>query len=254
MGESEGRFEGKVALVTGAASGIGRATAVRLASEGARIAGADLDADGLAQTAALVKDAGSELRATVCDVTDRAQCFAAVADAARGFGRLDVLCNVAGIFVASHAHEMAGEDWDRVIAVNLNGPFYLCQAAIPHLLETKGNIVNVLSNAAFMGQAYCAAYCASKAGLMNLTKSLAMEYMKQGIRINAVAPSGTVTNLAANVRFPEDGDMDLMKPYLGMRGVSQPEEVAELIAYMASDAARSVHGNVWSADNGVTAG
>ena len=248
------RFEGKVACVTGAGSGIGEAIALRLAREGARIHGVDVNADELARVADAVREAGSELRAHTADVSQRDACFAAVADAVAHFGGLDVLCNVAGIFRSARAHEMAAEDWERVIAVNLHGAFYMSQAAIPHLIERRGNIVNLASNAGLMGQAYTAAYGASKAALINLTKSLAMEYMKDGIRVNALAPSGTVTKLALGVKFPDDPDPDLTGRYAGMRGVSQPEEVAEAVAYLASDAARSVHGAVWTLDNGVTAG
>jgi NAD(P)-dependent dehydrogenase (short-subunit alcohol dehydrogenase family) len=240
--------------VTGAASGIGEATALRLAREGARIHGVDADAEGLARVAAAVEAEQGELRPFVCDVSRREQCFAAIEDAVAHFGRLDVLCNIAGIFRSARAHEMAGEDWERVIAVNLSGTFYMCQAALPHLIAHRGNIVNMASNAGLMGQAYTAAYGASKAALVNLTKSLAMEYMKEPIRVNALAPSGTVTRLALGVTFPDDPDPDLTRRYAGMRGVSRPEEVAEAVAYLASDAAGSVHGAVWSMDNGVTAG
>ncbi len=248
------RFEGKVACVTGAGSGIGEAVALRLAREGARIHGVDVDGGELERVAEGVRAAGSELRAFTADVSDREACFAAVADAVSGFGGVDVLCNIAGIFRSARAHEMAAEDWERVLAVNLNGAFYMSQAAIPHLIERGGNIVNMASNAGLMGQAYTAAYGASKAALINLTKSLAMEYMKDGIRVNALAPSGTVTKLAIGVKFPDDPDPDLTARYSGMRGVSLPEEVAEAVAYLASDAASSVHGAVWTLDNGVTAG
>lgn len=251
---ADARFAGKIVCVTGAGSGIGEAVALRLAREGARIHGVDVAADELARVAEVVKAQGSELRPFVADVSQRDACFAAVGDAVAHFGGLDVLCNIAGIIRAARAHEMPAEDWERVIAVNLHGAFYMCQAAIPHLLERRGNIVNMASNAGLMGQAYTAAYGASKAALINLTKSLAMEYMKQPLRVNALAPSGTVTRLALGVKFPENPDPDLTARYGGMRGVSQPEEVAEAVAYLASDAARSVHGAVWTLDNGVTAG
>ena len=248
------RFEGKVALVTGAASGMGRATAVRLASEGARVYGTDVNADGLAETRGEVESAGGEMRSGVFDVGDRDACFASVGEALDAFGRLDVLCNIAGILRVAHAHEMPVADWNAVIATNLSGPFFMCQAAIPHLLETRGNIVGVASNAGLMGQAYTAAYCASKGGLVNLTRALAWEYMKRPIRINAVAPSGTETNLAADANFTEDMDRSLMDRYYGRRGMSQPEEIAAAIAYLASDEAKSVHGAIWTLDNGITAG
>jgi NAD(P)-dependent dehydrogenase (short-subunit alcohol dehydrogenase family) len=249
-----GRFEDKVSLITGAASGIGRAVCERFASEGARVFATDVDGDGLTQTEALVRDTGGIIQVGVFDITGRAQCFAAVQAAVDVFGRLDVLANVAGIVRFSHSHETSEEEWNLVHAVNVSGPFFLSQAAIPHLIESGGNIVNVASNAGLAGQAYTAAYCSSKGALVQLTRSLAMEYMKKEIRINAVAPGGTSTPLVENVRFPEAIDMSLVRRYTGMRGMSQPEEIAGAVAYVASEEARSVHGAILSIDNGMTAG
>jgi NAD(P)-dependent dehydrogenase (short-subunit alcohol dehydrogenase family) len=248
------RFEGKVALITGAGSGMGRATALRLAGEGARVFGVDVDAAGLAASAALAKDAGCELHTGLCDVSRREDCTASVEACVSAMGRLDVLANVAGILRVAHAHEMEQRDWDRVIAVNLSGPFFMIQAALPHLLRARGNVVNVASNAALMGQAYTAAYCASKAGLVSLTKSLAMEYVKQGIRINCVCPAGTRTPLTASAKFPADIDPQLLLRYAGFRGMVEPEEIAAVIAFVASDEAHAMHGAVVQADQGVTAG
>jgi meso-butanediol dehydrogenase / (S,S)-butanediol dehydrogenase / diacetyl reductase len=248
------RFDGKVALITGAASGMGRAVALRLVREGARVFGIDVAADGLAETARLAKDAGGELQTGIHDVGRREDCFAAVDACVAAFGRLDVLANVAGILRAAHAHEMPQRDWDQVIAVNLSGPFFMSQAALPHLLRRRGNIVNVASNAALMGQAYTAAYCASKAGLVSLTKSLAMEYVKQGIRINCVCPAGTKTPLTASAKFPDAIDPQLLMRYAGFRGMSEPDEIAAVIAFVASDEASAMHGSIVQADQGVTAG
>jgi NAD(P)-dependent dehydrogenase (short-subunit alcohol dehydrogenase family) len=248
------RFEDKVALITGAASGIGRAVCVRLASEGARVFAMDIDLDGLAGTETLVKDAGGSIQVGGFDVTERAQCFAAVQAAVDAFGKLDVLANVAGIVRFSHSHEMSEEEWNLVHAVNLSGPFFLCQAAIPHLIESGGNIVNIASTASLIGQAYTAAYCSSKGALVQLTRSLAMEYIKRGIRINAVAPGGTATALVGAVRIPDDMDGDLVKRYTGIRGMSDPDEIASAVAYVASEEARSVHGAILSIDGGMTAG
>ncbi len=214
----------------------------------------DIDHDGLAGTETLVKDAGGTIQVGGFDVTERAQCFAAVQATVDAFGRLDVLGNVAGIVRFSHSHEMSEEEWNLVHAVNLSGPFFMCQAAIPHLIESGGNIVNIASTASLIGQAYTAAYCSSKGGLTQLTRSLAMEYMKQGIRINAVAPGGTATALVDAVQIPDDMDGRLVKRYTGIRGMSEPEEIAGAVAYIASDEARSVHGAILSIDGGMTAG
>jgi NAD(P)-dependent dehydrogenase (short-subunit alcohol dehydrogenase family) len=249
-----GRFDGKAALITGAGSGIGRAVALRLAREGARVFGIDVDPAGLAETAKLAKDAGGELQTALRDVGRRDDCFAAVEACVAAFRRLDVLANIAGILRVAHTPEMAERDWDQVLAVNLSGPFFMSQAAIPHLLRSQGNIVNLASNAGLMGQAYTAAYCASKAGLVSLTKSLAMEYVKQAIRINCVCPAGTRTALTASAKFPPDIDPQLLARFAGMRGMSEPEEIAAVVAFVASDEASSMHGSIVQADQGVTAG
>jgi NAD(P)-dependent dehydrogenase (short-subunit alcohol dehydrogenase family) len=249
-----GRFDGKVALLTGAASGIGRATAIQLAREGAAVYGMDVNAQGLAETEALIKELGGRMTPGVHDVSRRDQCFAAVQSCAEAHGRLDVLANIAGIVRFAHVPEMSEEDWDLTLAVNVSGPFFMCQAAIPHLLESGGNIVNIGSNAGLMGQAYTVAYCASKAAIVNMTRALAMEFMNAGIRVNCVCPAGTQTNLTATVRLPDGMDGKLMQRYMGMRGMTSPEQIAEVVAFVASDAASAVHGAILEADQGVTAG
>lgn len=248
------RFENKVAFITGAASGIGRATCLRLASEGASVFAVDVDAEGLEGTAKAVLESGGTMETAACNVTSRQSCFDAIAACVAKFGKLDILANVAGIVRFSHATETTEADWNLVLAVNLSGPFFLSQAAIPHLIETKGNIVNIASNAGLMGQAYTAGYCASKAGLINMSKALAMEFLKTDIRINCVAPSGTATNLVSGVQFPENANMKLIQRYMGFRPMSQPEDIVNVVAFLASDEAVAVHGAVWEADNAVSAG
>ncbi len=248
------RFQNRVVFVTGAASGIGRSTCLRLGSESAQIYGADVDAAGLEETAGLVRQAGGTMEAATCNVTSRAACFDAIAACVAKFGKLDVLANVAGVVRFSHATETSEDEWNLMLAVNLSGPFFLSQAAIPHLIESKGNIVNIASNAGLMGQAYTVGYCASKAGLINMSKALAMEFVKSDIRINCIAPSGTATSLVANVQFPSNPDGALMDRYRGFRPMSQPEDIANVIAFLASDEAKAVHGAVWEADQAVSAG
>ena len=244
------RFDGRVALITGAASGIGQAAAVRLASEGAKVFGHDVNGAGLAETAA--RAPGMQTR--VGDVSDPAECRATVEACVAAFGRLDVLGNVAGIARGEYVTDVTVEGYRKMMGVNVDGPFFMAQAAIPHLLESGGVIVNIASNAGLMGQAYTVVYCMTKGAVVQLTRALAMELMKTPVRVNAIAPAGTNTNLVATYTMPSDIDFELMGRYMGMRGMNTAEEVANVFAFLASDEASSIHGAVLSADRGVTAG
>jgi NAD(P)-dependent dehydrogenase (short-subunit alcohol dehydrogenase family) len=247
-------MKGKSALVTGAAAGLGRATALRLARAGADICLVDVDAQGLDAAANEVRALGAKAIAVALDLGVADNCRSAVAAALQAFRRLDALCNVAAVFIPCHTTEMSAAAWDKTLAVNLSAPFHLIQAAIPHLLETHGAVVNVTSCAAHVGQAYTAAYCATKAGLSHMTKSLAMEYMHKSVRFNAVAPGGMMTALAAGFRNLQDADPALIKRYSPLRGMVEIEEVAEMVAFLASDAASGYHGACINIDNGITAG
>lgn len=247
-------MKGKAALVTGAASGLGRATAYALGRAGANVCAVDVNAAGLEETARELAALGARALVHATDLSVRDNCIAAVAAAVGESGRLDALCNVAGIIVMCNAHEMRAVDYERTVAVNLNAPFYLMQSAIPHLLETDGAVVNVTSSAAFVGEAYAAAYCATKAALTHMTKALAMEYVHKPIRFNAVAPGGMATNIGNTIKFPEGVDYSLIKRYTGLRGLIEVDDAAELIAFLASDAGRSYHGACINIDRGITAG
>lgn len=247
-------MSGKSALVTGAASGLGKMTAIVLARAGADIAIVDVNPAGLEETATEIRALGRKAVVHATDLGVADNCAAAVQAAVDAFGRLDALCNVAGLIMFANSHEMAAVDWAKTIAVNLSAPFHLSAAAIPHLLEAEGAIVNVASSAAFIGEAYAAAYCASKAGLLGMTKAMAMEYMRKPIRINAVAPGGMITNIAANLKMPEGVDYELIKRFSGMRGVVEVEDVAKMVAYLASPAAGGYHGSCVTIDRGITAG
>jgi NAD(P)-dependent dehydrogenase (short-subunit alcohol dehydrogenase family) len=241
-----------VAVVTGAGSGLGRATALRLAGEGAAVACLDIVEDGAEKTAAQVAEAGGTARPVRVDVADPASVKEAVASAT-ALGRPQLLVNCAGIGKFAHTTEMPFEDWQRIIGVNLTGTFLMCQATLPHLLDGGGVIVNIASNAGLMGQPYSAAYCASKAGVVNLTKALAVEFITRGVRVNCVAPGGIDTPLQASfAQFPEGVNWKEFRKFMSPLGNSTPEEIASTIAYLASDEARYVVGAIVSVDGGLT--
>ena len=248
------RFEGRVAIVTGAASGVGRETAERLAAEGATVVAVDRDAGGLEVTVAGIVERDGRAEARGLDVTDPDASTALVDAVAAEHGRLDVLANVAGVLRFAHATEHTRADWDQTLAVNLSGPWFLMQAALPHLELTRGSIVNVASAAGLVGQAYTAAYCASKGGLVLLTKALAVEYASRKVRVNCVCPGQVDTNLLADFAFPEGADQRLLDKLLPLVRGAAPEEIATLIAYLASDEARYVTGSAFPIDGGQTAG
>jgi meso-butanediol dehydrogenase/(S,S)-butanediol dehydrogenase/diacetyl reductase len=254
-GEPKAReFDGKGVIVTGAASGLGRATALAFARAGARLTLADVNATGLEETAAAARSEDVEVATLVADVSDPAACAAIVAKAA-SIGSLDALCNVAGVLRFNTLDRITPAEFDLVLGVNLKGPLFLTQAAMPHLIRSEGAVVNVASAAAFMGHAYMLNYAASKAALVNLTKSLALEFSKTPVRINAIAPGAMETPMATQPSFPESGiDFELIARFSGLRGMGQPEDVTETILLLASPRGKAFHGTCVVADRGITAG
>lgn len=253
-----GRFEGKVALITGAGSGIGRAVSLHLIGEGARVFGVDVNGESLEAVAAEAAEAGGSLDTHVADLSDPQACKDAVAACVATAGRLDVLGNIAGIAASSHLGDVTVEQYRRMMAVNADACFFMCQAAIPHLLErggtdSPGSIVNLASNAGLMGQAYTVAYCMSKGAVVQLTRALAMEFVKTDLRVNAIAPAAVNTPLLHNFEIADGVDVALMQPYMGFRGMAEVEELARLFAFVASGDAPSMHGAILSVDNGITA-
>jgi meso-butanediol dehydrogenase/(S,S)-butanediol dehydrogenase/diacetyl reductase len=177
-----------------------------------------------------------------------------VDDTVGAFGGLDVLCNIAGIGGSSHTIDESVERFNAMFAVNAAGPFYLSQAALPPLLERRGNIVNLASIAGMIGQAYTTAYSASKHALVGITKSMAVEYGRTGIRINAVCPGGVNTGIIAGFTPPEGASNSLMARQFLNRDMQEPESVAAMIAYVGSDEAYYVNGAVLPIDGGTTTG
>lgn len=237
---------GKVALVTGASSGLGAATAKVFAERGATVFGIARDTDRLAEVFADVPGG----RFASVDIGSADACRQAVADCVAEFGRLDVLANVAGFHQMRRTVTLTDAEWDQDLAVNLNGPFYLCRAALPHLLATGGNIVNVASVAGVEGEVYSAGYCAAKHGLIGLTRALAVEFTKEKVRINAVCPGGMLTPQVTDFAAPDDADWELIMRIAAPRGFMDPVDVAKTIAFLASDDAAAIHGAVYRVDNG----
>ncbi|MBB4860766.1 NAD(P)-dependent dehydrogenase (short-subunit alcohol dehydrogenase family) [Novosphingobium chloroacetimidivorans] len=250
-----GEFAGKTVIVTGAASGLGKVTAAAFARSGADVAMVDIDRDGLEQSVEAVRAEGGSARPILADLSQSDVGSMVIDATVQAFGTIDVLVNVAGVFHFSPVPQTTAEAWDRVFAINLRAPFLLCQAALPHLVERAGAIVNIASSSAFFGHAYLTAYGASKAALVSLTKSLAMEYARTPVRINALAPGGMMTPMVSGMTSMSDGiDRDLVSRYGGLRPPNEPEDLVDLILFLASPRATAVHGACFAADRGITAG
>lgn len=244
----------RVALVTGSARGLGKAVAEALAAQGVTLMLVDVLADRLEQTRAELAANGARCATFPADISVRANCLGAVEATIAAYGRLDVLVNAAGLMRFNHATDVGEDEFWKIMQVNTAAPFWFAQAAIPHLLASSGNIVNVLSQSALMGTSYLVPYSMSKAALLQLTKSLAVEYAEQPIRINAVAPGAMITEISEATRPPADADFAKIKRYSGLRPPADVAQVAAVVAFISSPAASGVHGAIWAADGGVTAG
>jgi len=246
------RFVDRVAVVTGAGSGIGRAVAVRLAREGAAVAALDVATEPLADTVEGIVAEGGAATGFPCDVTSESSVDDKVARLATELGPPTVVCNVAGIGGFFNTVDMPLDRWEKILAVNLTGPFLVCRATLPHLLEHGGSVVNVASNTALMGQSYSAAYCASKAGVLMFSKALAAEYLSRGVRVNVVAPGGVDTPLMGSFGLPEGADIKELSKMMSPFGFATPAEMAGSIAFLASDESSYTTGAVLSVDGGLT--
>lgn len=245
------RFADKSVIVTGGASGIGRATAIRIAAEGGRVLALDLDDQGLATLAAEYPD----IAVRAGSASDEATAHAVVADWIGQAGRLDVLVNMAGIIRSGHAAEMSLDDFMRCVTVNLGSSFLMCREALPHLEKTGGNIVNAASTSSHFGHPFLTGYAASKGAVAAFTQSLAWEYMKRGVRVNAVAPGGIETPLAKSVQtgMVEGADWELYGHLGPINGFAAPDRIAGVIAMLASEDGAHMNGAIVRVDGGVHA-
>ncbi|MDR7171939.1 SDR family NAD(P)-dependent oxidoreductase [Nocardia aobensis] len=254
------RFADRRVLITGAGSGIGRATVHRILSEGGTVVAADVSEAGLAETAKQAAEKGSADRLTTVtiDISDESSVQAGVAKAVETLGGLDALVNAAGILRSAHTHEMPLADWNRIITTNLTGTFLMIRESLPALLDSgRGVIVNFASTSTYFAHPYMAAYAASKGGIMSMTHALASEYSKQNLRAVAVAP-GSISSDMTDGRgpgLPEDADFSLftkLMPMLG-QGFASPDTVAGVVAMLASDDGAFITGTEVRIDGGTHA-
>ncbi len=240
------RFKNKVVLVTGAGSGIGRSSALRMDAEGAILIIVDLNEDELIKTKSMLKN--KEAASKVLDISNLSD----VENFFKDLDRLDALINVAGILRFDNSHEVEIDDWNKILNVNLTGTFFMCSHALPLLLKSKGAIVNVSSSAALGSHAWTAAYSASKGGISAFSKTLAVEYGMKGLNVNCVCPASIKTPMSTNPDMPKDIDTRLLKKIMPIDGVNRsPDEIASTIAFLASEDAIHINGIDLRVDGGL---
>lgn len=251
-GGSVARFDGRIVAVTGAGSGVGRAVAQRVAAEGAQVACLDLDQAGLDSTLELIGDAAAAYQV---DVTDAAALEAVATRATSELGVVDTVVTCAGIGRFDRSHEISPATWEKILSVNLSGTFFSIRAFLPGMIAAKkGTVVTIGSNAGIIAQPYSAAYCASKAGVIHVTKALADEYMKDRLRFVCVAPGSIDTPLQNQFAhaIPEGVDFREFSKIMPKWGAASPEQIANVVTFLASDEADYMTGVVVPVDAGLT--
>jgi dihydroanticapsin dehydrogenase len=251
------RLEGKVALITGGAGAIGQATARRFASEGATVVVADREASRAEDVAAALRDTGADAMGIAVDVTSESSVQALVDRATDAYSRIDILFTCAGILVSGTVIETSLADWQRTLDVNLTGPFLASKHVLPVMIANGGgSIVHMSSTAGLVGETSIAAYCASKGGVLMLARQMALDYARQGVRVNVICP-GWIDTPFNDPAIEAAGGKDALLPFvdqmvpIGRQGT--PEEVADVVAFLASDDARLMTGSVVTVDGGLTA-
>ena len=244
------RFRDKIVVITGAGSGIGRSTALRLDTEGATSIIVDINAEQLEETFGMITNKQSTQR--VLDISDLESSTNFFEEIQKSHKKLDALINIAGILRFDNSHEVQIEDWNKILNINLTGTFFMCSHALPMLLESKGAIVNVSSTAALGAHAWTAAYSASKGGISAFSKTLAVEYGMKGLNINCVCPASIETPMSTNPNMPADIDTRLLKKIMPLDGVNRsPDDIASTIAFLASDDAIHINGIDLRVDGGL---
>jgi len=247
------RFADRVVMVTGAGSGIGQAAAQRIAAEGGAVYCLDLNGQAVEATVAGISAAGGNALGAACDISREEDVRACVAACVEHYGSLYALVNMAGVLRFDDTEQLDLSSWQKVIDVNLTGTMLLCREVLPHLVASRGSIVNAASTAALAGLPCGVAYSASKGGVLAMTRSIAIEYAKRGVRANCVCPGEIKTGMTDGVAFPDTMDFDLISRVISPTGARGPEVVASVIAMLASEDGAHITGEDIRVDGGTLA-